>query len=81
MARGCYIFAHDAETAISPSLLLGLCLSSITVVAASVILLLSMLLLILFSGVHVCKVFLLMSFERGSIALMDRPGQQCAVAI
>jgi hypothetical protein len=72
-------FCCNAQTAVSQSPLLGLCYSSITIVAASVILLLAMLLLTLFSSILVCKVILLMSCQQGRIALKDGPRQQCAV--
>jgi len=79
MVRGFCIFPV-MRTAISPSLLLTLCHSSIAIIAASLILLLAMLLLMSFNSVHVCKVLLLTSCQRGRIALKDRPGQQCATA-
>jgi len=59
---------------------LSSCHSSIAIIATSLILLLAMLLLMLFNSVHVCKVLLLTSCQRGRRALKDRPGQQCARA-
>lgn len=50
-------FCHSAVIAISQSPLLGICCSSITVVATSVILLLDVLLVMLFGRVNVWKVF------------------------
>lgn len=59
------------RTAISPSALFKLCHSSITIIATSLILLLAMLLLMLFNRVHVCKVLLLTSCQRGRTGLAN----------
>jgi hypothetical protein len=48
---------------------LSICHYSITIVPTSVTLLLAMLLLTLFSSIHVRKVFFLMSCQRGSVVL------------
>jgi hypothetical protein len=77
MVCGFCIFSA-IRTAISPSPLPGLCHSTITIIATSLILLLAILLLMLFNTAHVRKVLLLTSWQRGRIALMNRPGQQCA---
>jgi hypothetical protein len=63
---------HGTETAIGQSPLLGLCYSSITIAATSVILLLATILLTLFSSVHIWKVFFFMSCQYGSIVLKGR---------
>lgn len=67
------------DCSLSP--LLSLCHCSIVIVTVSVILLLAVPLLMLINCVHVCGVFLLTSWQCGSIALNDGPGQKFPDAI
>ena len=65
------VFLPQCTDCNQPTPLLGLCLSSLTVVATSVILLLATQLLTPFSTEHVCKVLFPMSCQHDSKALKD----------
>ena len=65
-------FFGNADTAVSQSLLLHLCYSSIITAAISVILFLTMVQWTLLSSVHVWKVFFLISCQHGSAKLKAR---------
>jgi len=64
-------FCRSAETAFGQCQLLGLCHSSITILATSVILLLAEITLMLFCTLNVCKVQFLTSCKCGCIVLKD----------
>jgi hypothetical protein len=67
-------FCCSAETVFGQCPLLGLCHSSITILATSVILLLAEIMLMQFCTLNVCKVQFLMSCKCGCTVLKDEPG-------
>ena len=64
-----HIFFRDVETADSPSLLLNLCRSSVTLDGVSVVLLAATVPLTSLDGVDVCKAFFLTPCQHGSLEL------------